>query len=97
MAKKDKKINKQTGHFLFGKKNYIIMSIGIVVILLGFVLMVGGGSDDPLVFNEAIYNFQRIRLAPTLELVNSLNDLPLILIITRFIFLKLKFCTENLF
>ena len=69
MAKNDKKRNKQTGHFLFEKKNYTIMSIGIVVILLGFVLMVGGGSDDPLVFNESIYNFQRIRLAPTLVLV----------------------------
>ena len=69
MAKKDKKINKQTGQFLFERKNYIIMSIGVVVILLGFVLMVGGGSDDPLIFNESIYNFQRIRLAPTLVLV----------------------------
>lgn len=45
------------------------MSIGIAVILLGFILMVGGGSDDPLVFNESIYNFQRIRLAPTLVLI----------------------------
>ena len=45
------------------------MSIGIVVILLGFILMVGGGSDDPMVFNESIYNFQRIRLAPTLVLL----------------------------
>lgn len=44
------------------------MSIGIVVILLGFILMVGGGSDDPLVFNESIYDFQRIRIAPTLVL-----------------------------
>lgn len=45
------------------------MSIGVAVILLGFILMVGGGSDDPLVFNESIYNFQRIRLAPTLVLI----------------------------
>lgn len=45
------------------------MSIGIVVILLGFILMVGGGSDDPLVFNESIYNFRRIRIAPTIVLI----------------------------
>ena len=69
MTKKTKKQNKQSGEFLFGRRNYLIMSIGVVIILLGFVLMVGGGSDDPLVFNESIYNFQRIRLAPTLVLI----------------------------
>jgi len=55
--------------FLFGRKNYIIMLIGIVVIALGFILMAGGGSDDPEVFNYEIYNFRRIRLAPTLVLI----------------------------
>lgn len=64
-----KKQNKKTGQFLFGRRNYVIMSIGIVVILLGFILMVGGGSDDPLVFNESIYNFRRIRIAPTIVLI----------------------------
>jgi len=37
--------------------------------LIGFALMLGGGSDDPAVFNEEIYNFQRIRLAPTVVLI----------------------------
>lgn len=55
--------------FLFGKKNYMFMLIGIAVIALGFILMSGGGSDNPNVFNEEIYNFQRIRLAPTLVLI----------------------------
>ena len=55
--------------FLFGKKNYLIMLIGLVFITVGFILMSGGGSDDPQIFNEAIYNFQRIRLAPTLVLI----------------------------
>ncbi len=55
--------------FLFGKKNYIVMLIGIAVITLGFILMSGGGSDNPEVFNPEIYNFQRIRLAPTLVLI----------------------------
>ncbi len=54
---------------LFGKKNYILMLIGIAVIALGFILMAGGGSDDPAVFNEEIYNFRRIRLAPTLVII----------------------------
>jgi len=55
--------------FLFSKRNYQIMAVGIIFIVLGFILMAGGGSDDPEVFNEAIYNFQRIRLAPTLILI----------------------------
>jgi len=60
---------KQKTTFLFGKKNYKIMLIGLAIIALGFILMAGGGSDDPTVFNADIYNFRRIRLAPTLVLV----------------------------
>lgn len=55
--------------FIFQKKNYTFMFIGIACITLGFILMSGGGSDDPNVFNEDIYNFRRIRLAPTLVLI----------------------------
>jgi len=55
--------------FLFGKRNYIIMIIGLVIIVLGFILMAGGGSDNPEVFNEEIYNWRRIRLAPTLVIL----------------------------
>jgi hypothetical protein len=45
------------------------MLVGLFVIALGFVFMAGGGSDDPAVFNEEIYNWQRIRLAPTLVII----------------------------
>ena len=55
--------------FIFQKKNYMFMFIGIAFIALGFMLMSGGGSDDPNVFNDDIYNFRRIRLAPTLVLI----------------------------
>ena len=69
MAKKNKDQHKGEGEFLFGKKNYLIMIVGAAVILIGFALMMGGGSDDPNIFNEDIYNFRRIRLAPTLVLI----------------------------
>lgn len=55
--------------FVFGKKNYIFMAIGIAVIAFGFILMAGGGSDDPNVFNPEIYSFRRIRLAPMIVLI----------------------------
>lgn len=68
--KKDRKpLHKQDLNFVFEKKNYIVMGIGLAVIALGFILMAGGGSDDPNVFNPEIYNFRRIRLAPTLVLI----------------------------
>ncbi len=68
----DKKKDQQASikhEFVFGRKNYLFMLIGIAVIALGFILMSGGGSDDPNVFNPDLYNFRRIRLAPTLVLI----------------------------
>ena len=55
--------------FLFGSKNYKLLVISIVILLIGFILMSGGGSDDPSRFNSEIYNFRRIRLAPTLVII----------------------------
>ena len=69
------KENKQKQEFLFGKKNYIIMLIGLVFIALGFIFMAGGGSDNPEVFNEEIYNWQRIRLAPTLVIIGLVIEI----------------------
>ncbi len=54
---------------LFDKHNYKFLLIGLGIIALGFILMWGGGSDDPNVFSEAIFNFRRIRLAPLTILV----------------------------
>lgn len=51
--------------FLFDKSNYTVLLIGLGVIALGFILMSGGGSEDPNVFSKEIFNFRRIRLAPT--------------------------------
>ena len=59
--------NKQ--EFLFGANNYKILIIGLVVIALGFILMSGGSNENPNVFNEEVYNFRRIRLAPTVVLI----------------------------
>ena len=60
--------NEQKQEFIFEKINYKILLIGIAVIAVGFILMSGGGSDDPKVFSEEIFNFRRIRLAPTVVL-----------------------------
>ncbi|MEL6916426.1 MAG: DUF3098 domain-containing protein [Bacteroidota bacterium] len=71
MSKKQKnnQVQKPKSEFIFQKKNYMFLFIGLACIALGFILMSGGGTDDPNVFNEEIYNFRRIRLAPTLVLI----------------------------
>ena len=55
--------------FLFDKVNYKILLVGLAVIALGFILMSCGGIEDPNVFNEEIFSFRRIRLAPAVVLL----------------------------
>ena len=50
--------------FLFNKRRYRILLISIFIIGLGFIIMSGGESIDPDIFNNEIYNFRRIRVAP---------------------------------
>ena len=59
----------------FGKQNYLIVLIGIALIALGFVLMIGGGSNDPDVFNDKMFNFQRLTLAPILVLAGFVVEI----------------------
>lgn len=55
--------------FLFSKRNYRFLLLSMVLIAFGFILMAGGGSEDPNFFNPEIFNFRRIRLAPTIVLM----------------------------
>ncbi|MGE0077767.1 MAG: DUF3098 domain-containing protein [Bacteroidales bacterium] len=69
-----KQVNKTTatpqneGRFALGKENYKLLLIGFGIIILGFILMAGGGSKDPNVFNYDIFSFRRITLAPVVVL-----------------------------
>ena len=63
------KENTKKSEFLFSATNYKILIIGLVVIALGFILMSGGANENPNVFNEDVYSFRRIRLAPTVVLI----------------------------
>ena len=65
----NEELQPQKQEFLFDGINYKILLIGIGVIALGFILMSGGGSDNPNVFNEDVFSFRRIRLAPTTVLI----------------------------
>lgn len=68
MGEKKRK-EESKAEFIFEKKNYKFMLIGLACIVIGFILMAGGGSDDPNVFDPSIFSWRRIRLAPTLVLI----------------------------
>ena len=69
MIKKEKEKEKEKKVKLaLEKENYFLLIIAVVIVIIGFILMAGGGSDDPNVFNEAIYGFRRVKLAPVITL-----------------------------
>lgn len=61
--------------FALDKNNYKLMAIGFGIIVIGFILMAGGGSDDPNVFNPEIFNFRRITLAPFILLFGFMFEI----------------------
>ena len=63
-----KKENAKKIGLALAKENYILLIIAVVIVILGFILMAGSGNEDPNVFNESIYGFRRITLAPMVVL-----------------------------
>ena len=59
----------------FGKMNYILVLIGIALLVLGFIFMLGGGSNDPDVFNEKMFDFQHITLSTILILAGFVVEI----------------------
>lgn len=66
---KEKLKNKDRSGFAFDKNNYKWLLIGLAFLLVGYLLMIGGGSDDPNVFNYGMFNFQRLTLSPILLMI----------------------------
>ena len=61
--------------FAFTKENYRLMLIGLGFIVIGFILMIGGGSKNPQDYNPAIFDFQRLTLAPILILAGYVIEI----------------------
>ena len=64
---------------IFQKKKYLGLILMVSLLTLGFILMSGGGSDDPNIFNEEIFSFRRITLAPVLIVSSYIGLIWLIL------------------
>lgn len=66
--------------FALGKQNYYLLAIGFVIIIIGFILMRGGGTEDPNVFNaDELFSFRRVTLAPILILFGFVFEIYAIL------------------
>jgi hypothetical protein len=68
-SKSPKSNTQGTTPFAFAANNYRLLLIGIGILILGYALMVGGGSDDPEVFSEEIFSTRRITIAPIVVLI----------------------------
>ena len=64
------KVNKRKRNFIVG-----FSCLGVGLIALGMVLMIGGGSSDPNVFNKEMFNFRRLTLAPILILAGFVVEI----------------------
>ena len=73
MAKKIEKTDLKG--FALGKENLKLLIIGFLIIIAGFLLMIGGSSDDPNVFNKEIFSFRRITLAPLVVIFGFLFEI----------------------
>ena len=68
---------------LFRKMNYILIGVGLLFLALGFILLSGGGSDDPEIFSEAIFDARRLVVAPILMLIGLIVEIVAIMYRTK--------------
>lgn len=73
--KKTTKDNQSAEGFALNKENYKLMLIGFAIIIVGFILMIGGASPDPNEFNEAIFSVRRITIAPIVVLTGFIFEI----------------------
>ena len=67
--------NKEKLNFALGRENYKLLAIGFVIIVAGFLLMLGGKSEDPREFSDKIFSFRRITLAPVVVLAGFIFEI----------------------
>lgn len=70
-----KKEEKEKPDFALGPENYKLLGIGFLIIVVGFLLMLGGKSKDPSEFSHDIFSFRRITLAPVVVLAGFVFEI----------------------
>lgn len=72
---KNKEVNVENAGFAIPKENYLYIIIGVGIIILGFLLMIGGKADSPDKFNPEVFSFRRITLAPIIVLLGFVFEI----------------------
>jgi hypothetical protein len=67
--------NNKKVNFALGHENYKLLAIGFVIIVIGFLLMIGGKSESPEKFSEDIFSFRRVTLAPIVVLAGFIFEI----------------------
>lgn len=67
--------DKEKLNFALGSQNYKLLAIGFVIIVIGFLLMLGGKSESPDKFSDTIFSFRRITLAPIIVLAGFVFEI----------------------
>lgn len=67
--------NKEKMNFALSRENYKLLAIGFVIIVVGFLLMIGGKSESPDKFSDKIFSFRRITLAPIVVLAGFIFEI----------------------
>ena len=67
--------NNEKKNFALGPENYKLLAIGFAIIIIGFLLMMGGKSASPDKFSENIFSFRRITLAPIVVLAGFVFEI----------------------
>ena len=71
---KEEPAPKKQDSFVFSRLNYQLLIAGLVVIFIGFLLMAGGGSDDPTKFDPGMFSFRRVTFGPMVVLIGFIID-----------------------
>ncbi len=77
--KNEKSVQVEDGQLPLSTKNYKLLLIGFGIIVLGFILMTGGGSESPDEFNYAMFSVRRITLAPIIVVIGFIFEIYAIL------------------
>jgi hypothetical protein len=67
--------NNEKGNFALGPENYKLLAIGFAIIVIGFLLMIGGKSESPDKFSDNIFSFRRVTLAPIVVLAGFIFEI----------------------
>lgn len=71
---KEEPASRKQESFVFSKLNYQLLIAGLVIIFIGFLLMAGGGSDNPAIFDKGTFSFRRITFGPVVVLIGFVME-----------------------